>query len=273
MSIILTFIIPVLHQDNSNDWGEVKKNLAHTIRSIAAQTNDNWKAVIVANSGADLPQLPQQVDVKWVDFPPKRLPDKKTAEPEIFYDAVRIDKGRRVLAGMLHAGTVGHFMVVDYDDFVSSTLTSFVAGNQSANGWYIKDGYVWGSGGHLLYLYSDFSNFCGTSHIIRADLYKLPATYDSASEIYIRRMLGSHIMIGEYFEKAGTPLARLPFIGAVYRIGYAGATSKSSGLISHFLMHRWLVKRPREFARRLLRLRFLTNSVRREFFGERARMP
>ena len=54
----VTFIIPVRHQSNSKDWSSLKVNLAQTITSISAQTNKNWHAVIVANQGADLPDLP-----------------------------------------------------------------------------------------------------------------------------------------------------------------------------------------------------------------------
>jgi hypothetical protein len=246
--------------------------MAATVRSVASQTNDNWKAVIVANHGADLPELPERFDVKWVGFPYEPLPDEGKVGKEAVYDAVRRDKGRRVLAGMLHAGKVGHFMVVDYDDFVSSRLTSFIAENPSANGWYIKDGYVWSSGGKLLYLYSDFSRFCGTSHIIRADLYKLPETFEAASDEYIRRMLGSHIFIHDHLDQSGTPLASLPFVGAMYRVGHADAGSKSNGVIIHFFLKRWLLKKPLELARRLLRLRYLTRGVRMEFCGDRPGM-
>lgn len=267
MRNVLTFIVPIRHQLAVKNWDEVKSNLAKTVRSLAAQDHEGWKAVIVANRGAQLPPMPERVGVKWVDFPPNVLPDM-AKEYDSFWDAVRIDKGRRVLAGMLHAGEVGHFMVVDDDDFVSKKLTSFVAANQTANGWYFKNGYVWGSGGKLLFEYPDFSNFCGTSHIIRADLYNLPETFEEASDAYVRLLLGSHRFTRDHFEKAGTPLAMLPFIGAIYRIGHAEASSQSRNLISHFFIRRALVRHPLELIRRFSRLRFLTKKVSREFFGE-----
>jgi hypothetical protein len=266
MNNILTFIIPVRHPDNARNWAHLKKNLSETIRSISLQDNENWKVVIVANHGADLPPLPSRVDVKWVDFPPNKLHEQNGAKMEQFYEAIRIDKGRRVLAGMLHAGEMGHVMIVDDDDFVSRRLTSFVAKNQGKNGWYIRNGYVWEDGSILLYLYSDFSKFCGSSYIIRSDLYQLPQKFEDASDTYIRRMLGSHIFIHEYLDSSGTPLKPLPFTGAVYRVGHVGAHSKSTGVISQFFLKKFLLRRPFEFCRRLLRLRLLTKSVREEFF-------
>ena len=107
MNNILTFIIPIRHQDNAKDWQRVKRTLAQTVQSIARQDRDGWKAVVIANHGADLPELPKGFDVKRVDFPPNQLHAQGNATQGQFYQAFRLDKGRRVLAGMLHAGENG----------------------------------------------------------------------------------------------------------------------------------------------------------------------
>lgn len=264
---ILTFIIPVRHQDNAKDWNALKQRLSSTVRSIAAQTDGRWKAIIVANHGADLPPLPERFEVEHVDFPPNPLHERGNADEETFYERFRIDKGRRVLAGMLHAGQMGHVMIVDDDDFVSNRLVAFVAEQPRANGWYVKNGYVWGDGGNLLCLHPRFARFCGTCHIVRADLYGLPKTFEDASETYIKRMLGDHHFIDQHLARAGTPLEPLPFPGAVYRIGHAGAHSRSKGLIRHVFFRKVILKRPWKLGL-LLRMRRLTPALRREFFGE-----
>jgi hypothetical protein len=267
MKRALTFIIPVRHQSNSSDWARLKRDLTDTVRSIASQDSSDWKAVIVANHGADLPNLCENFDVKWVDFPANELHERGSADKEAFYQAVRFDKGRRILAGMLHAGELNHVMVVDDDDFVSRKLTSFVAANPEKNGWYIRDGYVWSDGGTLLYRYRDFSQFCGSSLIIKADLYDLPESVDAASVDYLRRMLGSHVYIKGELRDKGIVLEPLPFTGAIYRVGHANAHSGSAGILSDFFMHSELLVRPKELAARLLRLRVVTSAVRHEFFG------
>jgi hypothetical protein len=222
MSAVLTFVIPILHPENSWNWMSLKQHVAQTIRSISQQTSDRWNAVIVANHGSDLPDTPGQFEVKWVAFPPNSLYDRDAADNKRFYDAVRWNKGLRVLAGMLHAQPKGHVMVVDHDDLISNRLVSFVARNEERNGWYIKNGYIWSEGVDLLYCYSDFSQFCGSSHIIRADLYQLPSSIDHASEDYVRRIIGSHVLIREHLANNGAPLAHLPFRGAIYRMGHIG---------------------------------------------------
>ncbi|MEQ1789305.1 MAG: hypothetical protein ABL857_02560 [Rickettsiales bacterium] len=269
MDTILTFIIPVRHQENSKNWQELKQNLTDTIRSISAQKNKNWRAVIVANHGAELPELPEQFEVKRVGFEPNRLHEQGNADKEAFYESFRIDKGRRVLAGMLHARETQYFMIVDDDDFVSNKLTGFVAENASANGWYIQNGYIWAHGSKILYLYSNFASFCGTSLIIRSDLYQLPASFEEATEEYIKKMLGSHVFIKGHLESQKTPLAPLSFTGAVYRVGHSGAHSQSkSSTIFCFFKNREVIKKPLEFTKRIFRLRLLTDSIKKEFFGK-----
>jgi hypothetical protein len=120
---LVTFIIPVRHQDNARDWSLLKANLVQTIASILNQTNDDWRGIIVANEGADLPDLPERFDVERVTFPPNDMHELgKSGNMEDFYDAFRADKGRRVLKGMLRARGSRFFMIVDDDDFVSARI-------------------------------------------------------------------------------------------------------------------------------------------------------
>jgi hypothetical protein len=263
---VLTFIIPVRHPSNAKDWSSLKRRLGETIRSVEAQDSSRWNAIIVANSGSDLPTLPKNFYVAWVDFPPNALHEQGNAERELFYEAIRADKGRRILAGMLHAKRTGHIMIVDDDDFVSCKLASYVEANAKANGWYVDRGYLWEEGGGLLYLLSNFHRLCGSSHIVRSDLYEIPSHFDEASETYIRRMLGSHVFIEGYLASNGNPLHPLPFPGAVYRIGHAGSHSKSKGIRGQ-LINRRLLKHPVRFLLNLWRLSWISADFREEFFG------
>ena len=158
-------------------------------------------------------------------------------------------------------------MVVDDDDFVSRRLTSFVASNFGENGWYVRNGYIWSDGGRLIYEYADFSKYCGTSHIIRMDLYELPTSVEAAAADYLRKIFGSHVYIREHLQQHGKSLQPLPFVGAIYRVGHAGAHSKSAGLIKHVFFTRGLLKNPFGLVARLARLRLLDAKVRHQFWG------
>jgi exopolysaccharide biosynthesis galactosyltransferase PssJ len=266
MNHVLTFIIPVRHQENATSWPQLKQQLAETMASIARQTIPRWKAVIVANEGAELPELPINFVVRRVDFPPNPMHEQGANSKEDFYNAVRFDKGRRVLAGMLYAGATRHFMIVDNDDFVSRRLAAFVATHPNENGWYIHSGYIW-SGGNLLYRHFDFSHTCGSSHIVRADLYCLPARLEDANDSYIRRILGSHIFIEEYLHAKGASLAPLPFVGAVYRTGHLGAHSRSETILEKYFRLKEVWQNPLRLCKRALHLRVKTKGIRQEFFG------
>ena len=267
MTKTLTFVIPIRHPENCTDWPKLVSRLSQTVSSISAQTNTDWRAVLVANHGADLPQFPRNVEVERVDFPPNPIFDRGAHDLETFYDAFRLDKGRRVLAGMLAARDTQYFMISDDDDFVSRKIVDYVAHNKGANGWYIRTGWVWSDGGGMIYRYNEFDQYCGTSLIIRSDLYQLPTSLALASGDYIRRMLGSHIYIKSHLADLGTPLVPLPFPGAVYRIGHADAHSKSSGLIEKFFTNRDALKRPLHTLWRLRNLRPVGSKISDEFFA------
>jgi len=268
MGAIVTFIIPVRHPANSADWGRQQANLAQTIRSIAAQTVAGWRAVIVANHGAALPEIPAGVEVARVDFPPNPHHEQGNLDRETFYQAVRLDKGRRILAGMLSRRDTDYFMVVDDDDFISRHLVEHVARDPTRPGWAIKRGYLWSDGSGLLLQHNDFYNFCGSSLIIRSDLYGLPERFAAASDDYVRTMLGSHVKIAPILAGRGTPLAPLPFRGAVYRVGHAGSHSRSRKALDMLQLSR---RHPAEWwpaLKTLAKIRGLTAARRAEFFGE-----
>jgi hypothetical protein len=198
---------------------------------------------------------------------PNQLYDLHNAGRGQVYEAVGLDKGRRILTVMLSARNSRFFMIVDNDDFVSANIVEFAARNADANGWKIDRGYLWNEGGRLLLHHNDFANFCGTSLIIRSDLYRLPATFEDADIDYIKSMLGSHVHIGKMLADQGHPLGSLPFRGAIYRVGHSGAHSKSSNLIRTHFLNSSVLRHPRQFLRNLSRVRLLGRELRGEFSG------
>jgi len=268
--LLLTFIIPVRHHANSRDWPQLVAYLRETVGSLERQECAEWRCVIVANEGSELPSFSSRVTIHRVDFPPNPHHDPGSTDLESFRDAVRLDKGRRVLAGMRRAGPTDYFMTVDDDDYVSSRVAGFVAQARGEPGWFLRDGYVWTTGGRLLYRHDNFNHYCGTSHIVRRDLFDLGVGDDEAGVAYVKKMLGSHIAIAETLARSGTPLLQLPFPGAVYRIGHANAHSQSPSLLRHFLLNRSRLTNPRSLLLSLRRFRLRTVRANREFFGSAA---
>ena len=264
---LVTFVIPVRHQDNARDWSRLKTNLTQTIASISNQTNHDWRGIIVANEGADLPDLPERFDVERVTFPPNDMHERGEAREEDFHDAFRVDKGRRVLMGMLRAQDSRFFMIVDDDDFVSARIVQHASENPHANGWTIDRGFIWDDGGRLLLAHDDFNHLCGTSLIVRSDLYGLPQRFEDASPDWVKSMLGSHIRIAEILAEHGTPLETLPFRGAVYRVAHGASHSKTPSFLTKYFLNWAALRRPSRTLRNLTKLRLVGETAKREFFG------
>jgi hypothetical protein len=263
----LTFVIPVLHPDNATDWPGVKARLAETLASVAAQTIGGWRGVVVANTGSDLPAIPPGFEYVWVDFPPN-LHRGTAVTRAVALAALRFDKGRRVLSGLLAVPDSEYFMTVDDDDFVSNRLAAFVSQSDGTSpGWRIDRGYVWAEGSKVLYRYDDFSSACGTSLIVRADLLKLPASVETADRGQIETYFGSHIRIKPILEREGTPLRPLPFAGAIYRVGHSTSVIKTNSPFRRYVADSKLLLRPWRLIGNLLRFAPITPAVRREYFG------
>lgn len=269
MTALVTFITPVRHPQNSRNWDGLVARLAQTMESVSAQTCSEWRGVIVANHDARLPPLPANYSLERVGFAPNPLYEKGSAPLEDVYDAVRLDKGRRILKGMLSAPDSRYFMVVDDDDLISNRIVEYVRDNRGRNGWKISRGYLWTDGSSFVLRKDNFDRLCGTSLIVRSDLYDIPGRSEDASDQYVKTMLGSHMMLEGILESRGTPLEELPFPGAVYRVGHAVAHSQSKPLIRSHMLDRRVLSDPVRLARNLRDIRLIKASLRAEFWGRR----
>jgi len=264
---LVTFVVPVRHQDNARDWGALKSRLRQTLASIANQTNPDWHCVIVCNTGADLPPLPDRTAVVRVSYPPNDLHDLGQGPRDAALDAFRLDKGRRVLAGMLAAPDCRYFMVVDDDDLLSNRIVAHVARNNGQSGWFVDTGFLWNDNGRTFFRVNQFDRICGTSLIVRRDLYALPAQAQEAEDGWIMSMLGSHVRIRDILAARDAPLAPLPFAGAAYRVASAGSHSRQPGILRLKFLDPGLLRRARRLLGNLLRLRWIGPRLRAEFFG------
>ena len=131
----------------------------------------------------------------------------------------------------------------------------------------INRGYIWDHGGRLLLGHDDFNHLCGTSLIVRSDLYGLPDRFEDASPEWIKSMLGSHHRITDILAGRGTPLSPLPFRGAVYRVAHGGSHSNTPSLLTRYFLSWGALRRPRRLLRNARRLRLVGRTAKSEFFG------
>jgi hypothetical protein len=263
--VSLCFVIPVRHHENAVDWPLLCRNLEETTRSIAAQTSSDWRGIVVANTGSKLPALPSGFDVVRVDFPPNPAHSPEGQTREQFLDHIRLDKGRRVLAGLLTTADARFVMTVDDDDLVSRRLVAFLSSRPADRIWSIDEGFCWTPGSRILYRYSDFSMFCGTSLVIPRAAFKLPATVAEADPEDVKVLFGSHVLVQDRLKAEGWQFDPIPFKGAIYRIGHAGNHSKAKSVLETWLLNKHVLRSPRRIARSLLRLRIYGPGSKREF--------
>jgi hypothetical protein len=257
----LLFVIPVRHHDGVGDWTQVVERLSWTLKSIAAQESDAWDCVVVADHATPLPEIPSsriatvRDHLPGVDLPPSGKKAERRA-------AIRSDKGRRVLSGLLHGPGSTHVMVVDYDDFVSRRLASFVA-RSIGPGWYVESGYVW-SGGRFVMQLPRFDRHCGTSLILDRRLLPLEEMDTTTGHPLVDRWLGSHVFVkGDWLER-NHPLEPLPFPAAVYTVGTGSNVLAAEGIRSGYFNRTSFRRAPLETTGRLRRLR-LAKQIGSEF--------
>lgn len=260
---MLNFIVPVRHHATMPDWDFVQTLIGQTIDSFYAQTATDWRAIIVANRETPLPRLGSKVDRVDVDLAPIML-DQHIGKPQRV-ELVRLDKGRRVLAGLQKILNNEYIMIVDYDDLISRNLANFLNKNDNENGWYCDSGFLF-DGGKIISFYPYRFNFlCGTSHIIKnKNIEMLKNEFDE--EYFMKFFLGSHTSIKETLDEKGKPLAALPFAAVAYRVGYRGATSRTSGLRQFYWPH-GVWRTPIRAVRKIGRLRWRGRRFDREFLG------
>lgn len=260
----LNFIIPVRHHKTVADWDGVLNRMRHTVASLCAQSSANWSGTLIANYDCPLPPLPPAIRVVRVDYPPAVLPDERT-DPEAFYAAVRRDKGRRIAAAFKAGLQADYVMVLDYDDFVHKDLVATVEAGRGGAGWYLDGGYLF-DGRRVLYRYAaGFNHICGSSHIVRTDLFDLLRAY--APDDHVTRHLGSHRYVQADLAGLGHPLSRLGFYGAVYRVGYAGNTSRSGSIDRMMFRLGPSVLNPLRTLKRLAKLTPMTGDLERAYFA------
>lgn len=260
----ITFVIPVRHHGSVMDWDRVQSELALTVSSVRRQTISDWRCVVVANEDTPLPSLPDDVMIIRVALPQTPLPDwGGGANAEMYFEAIRADKGARVLAGIVAAEPNGHVMVVDYDDFVSCRLAELSASAPHAPGWVIDSGFVYDERRLSYAQTSGFNEVCGTSLAVHVRLLGLEAGLRT-EPARVRRTLGSHRFLADDLKESGNPLTRCPFPGAVYRVAGPASVSGSPSIRKLFFRRRLLISSPVTFLRHISRLR-ITRSLTKGF--------
>ncbi len=209
---MLVFVVPLKSRKASKSWEKVCQLFERTVKSICNQTSDQFRAVIVCHDKPSISFHHPHITYLEVDFPTFHNMD---------YEQQKDDQRRKVAIGQLYAAEFNpsHTMKVDADDLISNRLVEFVEKHPKSYGWYFESGYEYEYGKNFIYLRSsNFYRHCGTSNILRYDLWEWPKNPEELDSDSLFQSFQCHVKTREIMAKKNTPVTALPFPGAIYNI-------------------------------------------------------
>lgn len=207
---MLVFLIPLKSPKVAKSWELTSKLFERCVKSVCNQTSSDYQVIVICHEKPKIEFNHPHLEYIEVEFKP----------PDLTIESKRLDREHKILRGLLHnrnSKRSCHIMAVDADDCVSKHLAQFVSRNSQANGWFLKKGYFYQENSKFIRIMrKGFDRYCGTSHIIREDLYDLPETLNEEEltkhifNYYRHRQIQGTLAI------KGIKLEPLPFAGAVY---------------------------------------------------------
>ncbi|MDE3184115.1 MAG: hypothetical protein KGM16_11920 [Bacteroidota bacterium] len=201
--------------------------LERTARSVCNQDSNGFKLIIVYT---DKPEINyEHENLNYLHFPYEEVTvaqitdweDRKQWYSPVFAERM-MDKSRKIILGCQMAKSLGctYLMGVDSDDLVSSKLASFISNYPEKNvpGWRIVKGFVYEENEVLAIKNKNIWQMNGSTHIIRADLVKIP-DFTSNFNLFDYSLFQSHVYTYQRlidFEKE--KLEEVPFYAVIYLI-------------------------------------------------------
>ena len=242
---MLVFVIPLKSSQVSKSWWRVCQLFERCIKSVCNQTTDNFKVIVVCNEKPQIAFSHPNLIYLSLDLPPAKGANALAKG--------RTDKGRKILAGLVHAAqfSPSHTMTMDADDCISKNLAAFVSKSPQHNGWFVNSGYRYQEGSKFIrYKFRNFYRECGSCCIVRYDLNNLPPNPEyNRGYGYYKNYL-DHAKIPRNLAQTNHSLEPLPFPGAVYILNTGenifGKSDRFSQGISALVNTRFLTKKIRD---------------------------
>jgi len=227
---MLTFIVPVISREISDNWDLVLGNLRKTLASIKNQTISNWRVLIVSQTKPDVEYIEDKIIYIHADFKPAAKPPENiklsAMKRSVCRRANDLDRVRkiRVAAATLHEYRTDFVMLLEADDLVSNRLCEFVMENKEANGWSIQEGYTWDGRSGYMFQTNRFNAISGSSWIVKVFYEMLPKDMPLDVDPSTLTLVPSgcpfldngHRKMRDGMAQAGKPMQTLPFRGAIY---------------------------------------------------------
>jgi hypothetical protein len=207
---ILTFIVPLAAAATVSDWRLTELLCGWTLSSCLAQRHSDITVELCCHDvpAAATALSDRRLTVHQAPFPPPAKAD--------FAQAGMHDKWRKVALGLIAAKDRGseYVMIVDADDYVSRRLAGYLSEAHPPNGVILKTGYRYHLGSPVMQIDRRFN--CGTNAIVHTGRVHLPSSLDAEDRKRSLILTAGHTTIESAMRGQETPLAPLPFPGAVY---------------------------------------------------------
>lgn len=251
---MLVFVIPLKSPQISKSWQDVCSIFERTLRSVCNQTSSNFKVIVVCNQKPDITYTYPNIIYLVDNFP---IP-----QPKVRFDK-ELDRTKKMLAGIVEAKQLPdttHIMLVDADDCVSNQLAEYVEAYPQHPGWLLASGYWYQENSKFIkVMRKAFYEYCGTSNIIRADLY--PVDSNTPENVDILQQSYRHKQIRKTLQSKNISLSFLPFKGAIYTVNHGENTYYGIGNKYHKISWKSRLLRWKT----LLDRRLLTSVIKKDF--------
>lgn len=256
---MLVFIVPLKSRKSSKSWEIVSKLFERCIKSICNQTSSEFRVIVVHHEKPDITFTHPSISYYQANFPPP---------PEQHYGLQTIDKAKKVVTALIFAQKFhpSHVMIVDADDCISKYLAEFVNGNHHCYGWFMDKGYEYQEGSNRIYLRrKKFYKLCGTSNIIKAEMYQLPESTDSPN---LENYYMKHKSVRKILAERDVIIEPLPFVGTVYIDANTGENKSTQRTIFNIIKNnpRVLWRPVKKTFMQTFKSQPLTENIRNEFF-------
>lgn len=215
----VTFGIPVASDTGPDARRQRSDLLGATLRSLIAQSDPAWQALVAA--GRDVEKPPEAADdrVEWIDVPSSADNDYPNALREL-------TRKRARMFDLAAASGRSHLMWLDADDLVHPDLVDHVRAHADAPGFAIETGLLLEhSTGRVASLPTSevypgpFYRLCGSGLINGLD-FLYPGSPDQVFATTLSNMIirFEHPQVPTMMLVMDRPYRRIPFPGAVYRV-------------------------------------------------------
>jgi hypothetical protein len=261
-------IIPFRPKAESVNWESESKLLEQTVRSVLNQTYQHIQVIVVYTEvplytvndvRVEYHQLPYAFqrfeEINNRDELMRRFQQKKHMVVR------RWDKARKLCyASKIAKGKGAHYIMgMDADDRISNKLMEYLAANADNNycdGWHAAKGYLYKEGTNYLIRIPRKMNYLnGSTHIIRADLVKIP-DFNSLDWLDYNLFTDHGWIAARLKEYMGAVLNPVPFPFIVYYIHQSNISEIRKK--EHTINYKTILKR-------ILRSVPLTKELKSEF--------